>query len=321
MHTTAKRGSSAAQVRRLAVPFLLLLALMAALAAPAAATRPVEVIVLPGASSAEGIAAGRGATFYAGDLFAGDIFRGNLQRGTAELFIDAPDGRMAVGMAVNVAQDLLFVAGGFTGQGYVYDTRTGATVASYQFAAPGTSLVNDVAVTKDGAWFTDSFHARLYFVPVSRAGVPAPTFRTLAVSGPAAAISPLPDVPNLNGIQATPNGKTLIVAHSANAQLYTVDPTTGASAAIAGVSVPNVDGIVLEAGRLWAVQNFSNQVSRIRLRPDLAAGVVEEVITSPLFQVPTTAARFGSRLAVVNAKFDTGIPPTADQYEVIVVDR
>ena len=228
---------------------------------------------------------------------------------------------MAVGMAADLAHDLLFVAGGFTGQGYVYDLRTGATVASYQFAAPGTSLVNDVAVTKDGAWFTDSFHARLYFVPVTRAGVPAPTFRTLAVSGPAAAISPLPDVPNLNGIQATPNGKTLIVAHSANAQLYTVDPATGASAAIAGVSVPNVDGIVLEAGRLWAVQNFSNQVSRIRPRPDLSSGVVEEVITSPLFQVPTTAARFGSRLAVVNAKFDTGIPPTADQYEVIVVNR
>jgi hypothetical protein len=35
--------------------------------------------------------------------------------------------------------------------------------------------------------------------------------------------------------------------------------------------------------------------------------------------VPTTAARFGSRLAVVNAKFDTGIPPTADQYEVVLV--
>jgi hypothetical protein len=47
--------------------------------------------------------------------------------------------------------------------------------------------------------------------------------------------------------------------------------------------------------------------------------VVEEVITSDLFQTPTTAARFGSRLAVVNAKFDTGIPPTADQYEVVLV--
>jgi sugar lactone lactonase YvrE len=297
-----------------------LLALVAAVAAPAAAARPAEVIVLPGASSAEGIAAGRGATFYAGDLFAGDIFRGNVQRGTAELFIDAPAGRMAVGMAADLAHQLLFVAGGFTGQAYVYDLRSGATVATYQLGAPASSLINDVALTKDGAWFTDSFQAQLYFVPVSRAGVPGPTFRTLGLSGPAATLIGNGAV-NLNGIQATANGKTLIVAHSANAQLYTVDPATGSSATIAGVSVPNVDGIVLEAGRLWAVQNFSNQIARIRLAPDLTSGVVEEVITSQLFQVPTTAARFGSRLAVVNAKFDTGIPPTADQYEVILVDR
>jgi sugar lactone lactonase YvrE len=293
-----------------------MLVLLAALAAPAAA-RPAELIVLPGASSAEGIAAGRGATFYAGDLFAGDIFRGDLQRGTAELFIDAPEGRMAVGMAADLAHNLLFVAGGFTGQAYVYDLRSGATVATYQLGAPGTSIINDVALTKDGAWFTDSLQAQLYFVPVSGAGALGPS-KTLAVSGPAADIS---GEFNLNGIQATANGKTLIVAHSGTSQLYTVDPITGASATIAGVSVPNVDGIVLEAGRLWAVQNFSNQVTRIRLAPDLSAGVVEEVITSELFQIPTTAARFGSRLAVVNAKFDTGIPPTADQYEVIVVDR
>jgi sugar lactone lactonase YvrE len=298
---------------------LLLVALMTALAAPAAAAPAAEVIVLPGATSAEGIAAGRGATFYAGDLFAGDIFRGDLQRGTAERFIDAPTGRMAVGMAVDIAHDLLFVAGGFTGQAYVYDTRSGATMASYQFGAPASTLINDVALTKDGAWFTDSFQAQLYFVPVSRAGVPGPTFSTLGLSGPAATLIGNGAV-NLNGIQATANGKTLIVAHSANAQLYTVDPATGASARIAGVSVPNVDGIVLEAGRLWAVQNFSNQVSRIRLAPDLASGTVERVITSDLFQVPTTAARFGSRLAVVNAKFDTGIPPIADQFEVILVD-
>jgi sugar lactone lactonase YvrE len=221
-----------------------------------------------------------------------------------------------VGMAADLAHGLLFVAGGFTGQAYVYDLRTGATVATYQFAAPETSLVNDVALTKRGAWFTDSVHAQLYFVPVSRAGVPAPTFRTLAVSGPAAELS---GEVSLNGIQATANGKTLVVAHSANAQLYTVDPASGASAPIAGVSVPNVDGIVLQGRRLWAVQNFSNQIARIRLAPDLASGVVEAVITSELFQVPTTAARFGRRLAVVNAKFDTGIPPTAAQYEVVVV--
>jgi hypothetical protein len=42
-------------VCRVAVP-LLLLALVAGLAAPAAAARPAQVIILPGATSAEGIA-------------------------------------------------------------------------------------------------------------------------------------------------------------------------------------------------------------------------------------------------------------------------
>jgi sugar lactone lactonase YvrE len=314
MHENIRSRSLVRGFRHAAIP-LLVLALIISLAGPATAARPDTVIVLPGASSAEGIAAGRGATFYAGDFLRGDIFRGNIRHGTAELFIDAPDGRMAVGMAVDVHHGLLFVAGGF-GKAYVYDTRTGATVASYQFADPATSIVNDVAVTRDGAWFTDSLQARLYFVPVSRAGVPGP-FRTLALSGPAADIS---GEFNLNGIQATANGKTLILAHSTNGELYTVDPTTGASAAIAGVSVPNVDGIVLEGRRLWAVQGPSNQVTRIRLDPHLTSGVVEKVIASDLFQFPTTAARFGSRLAVVNAKFDTGFPPTADQYEVVLVD-
>jgi hypothetical protein len=64
------------------------------------------------------------------------------------------------------------------------------------------------------------------------------------------------------------------VAHTANAQLHTVDPTTGASATIAGISLPFVDGLVLEAGRLWAVQNLSNQISRIRLARDLSSGLV-----------------------------------------------
>jgi sugar lactone lactonase YvrE len=308
-----RRGSPVARLSRVVLS-LLVLSLVAAVALPAAASRTPQVIVLPGATSAEGIAAGRGATFYAGDLFAGDIFRGNIRRGTAELFIDAPAGRQAVGMAADLRHDLLFVAGGFTGQGYVYDLGTGASVASYDLGDPETSIINDVTVTKAGAWFTDSFQAQLYFVPVSRAGVPGPS-RTLALSGPAADTS---GEFNLNGIQATANGKTLIVAHSANGQLYTVDPWTGASATIAGVSVPNVDGIVLEGRRLWAVQN-TNQVTRIRLRRHLTSGVVDKVITSDLFQTPATAALFGRRLAVVNAKFDTGFPPTADQYEIVLV--
>ena len=86
------------------------------------------------------------------------------------------------------------------------------------------------------------------------------------------------------------------------------------------MDVPDVDGLLLEAGRLWAVQNFANRIAVVRLSRDLASGAVERVITSPAFQVPATVARHGGRLAVVNTKFDTGLPPTATQYEVVVVD-
>jgi hypothetical protein len=48
---------------------------------------------------------------------------------------------------------------------------------------------------------------------------------------------------------------------------------------------------------------------------------VEKVITNPHFQIPTTVARDGNRLALVNAKFDTGFPPTATSYEVVVIQR
>lgn len=40
---------------------------------PTAKLSATNLIVLPGAESAEGIALGAGATFFAGELFAGDI--------------------------------------------------------------------------------------------------------------------------------------------------------------------------------------------------------------------------------------------------------
>ena len=304
--------------RRWAVLPLILLTGMAIPAPVAAAKRGMgratEVaIVLPGATSAEGIAKGRGNTFYAGDLFAGNIYTGDVRARTAELFIDVPDGRQAVGMAFDGRNNLLFVAGGMTGQGYVYDTTDKSTVATFQFGAAGTSFINDVVITRAGAWFTDSLQARLYFVPIdSTLG----EFTPLELSGPAADVG---DAFNLNGIQATPNGQTLIVAHSGNGQLYTVDPDTGASALIEGISVPNVDGLVLRGHQLWAIQNFSNQVSRIRLAPDLSSGEVVGVITSTLFHEPSTGALFGNILAAVNTHFATGIPPTAPEYEIVLV--
>ena len=249
-------------MRRAIVTFLVLA--LTAIGTTVSASPFPDEIVLEGATSAEGIATGAGSTFYAGDLFAGDIFRGNLRSGEADLFINAPAGRMALGLKADVSRDLLFVSGGPTGQGYVYDLTTGATLAVYQLGI----FINDVVVTKDGAWFTDTAQAQLYHVPVGPTGELGAAV-TLEVTGPAADTSF--DF-NFNGITATANGKTLIVAHSGLGSLFTVDPTTGVSALIEGVAVPSADGILLEGGRLYAVQNFLNQVAVVDLAPDLSSG-------------------------------------------------
>jgi len=289
---------------------------------PVLAARPLpHTITLTGATSAEGIASGAGTTFYAGDLFQGDIFRGDIRTGAVTKFIDPPPGRNALGLRVDLEHGLLFVAGGFTGQGYVYDLRTGADVASFQFGTPPGSIVNDVIVAGGAAWFTDSVQPHLYRVPINDDGTVG-SASTLVVSGPAGEVTP---GFNLNGIAATPDGSTLIVAHSNNATIYTVNPTTGASAAIAGADLLNIDGILFEAGRVWAVQNFSNQITELRLSGDLSSATVQRVITNDdvdgAFVTPTTVARFGNALGAVNAKFITGFPPTATTYEVVVVER
>lgn len=288
---------------------------LALLATPASAAASDRAITLPGATGTEGVAAAGGSRFYAGDLLTGDVYLGNLRTGRAHKVVHAPAGRWAVGMKADLAHHLLFVAGGPTGAGYVYDTRTGASVASYQFASVPT-FINDVALAPGGAWFTDSSRAALYFVAV-RNGVPRGA-STLPLSGPAGDTS---GQFNNNGIQATASGRWLLVAHTGQGAVNVVDARTGASRTIAGVSVPNVDGILLSGRTLWAVRNFDNEVVELHLSGDFSSGRVRTVLTSPLFEVPATVAKVGSKLVLSNTKFDTGLPPTASSYDVVVIGR
>ncbi|WP_410564275.1 hypothetical protein [Amycolatopsis sp. cmx-4-61] len=286
--------------------------LLLAVAAPASAA--TRVIVLPGARSAEGITAAGGGEYYTGDLIAGTIFREDVRRGTAERFIEAPPGTMAAGVDFDRRHDLLFVAGAIGGKAYVYDVRTKTKVADYTFGDPQTSYVNDVVVTPQGAWFTDSYHPQLFFVPVvaGRLGTP----RTLALSGPGAGGSPGDFF--MNDIIATPSGSTLLVAATIPGKVYTIDPRTGVSAEIAGVDAPSVASLVLDGNRLWAVQ-LDDKITRWCLDGGLSHGVPAGTITDPLFDQPVSAAKIGNRLAVVNSHIYSGYPPTSPTYEVLVV--
>jgi hypothetical protein len=82
--------------------------------------------------------------------------------------------------------------------------------------------------------------------------------------------------------------------------------------------VPNGDGILLQGKTLYVVQNQSNQIAVIDLASNYNSGTIESIITSPLFRVPTTIAKFGSSLYAVNARFGTPPTPNTD-YNVVRV--
>jgi len=280
----------------------------ARLAAAAAPAFP-EVIALPNGFSPEGITFGRGTTFYVGSIPTGAIYQADARTGAGALLVAAQPGRSAVGMTYDHRRDRLFVAGGPTGQAYVYDASTGATLAVYQLTAPGT-LVNDVALTGDAAYFTDSFQPVLYRLPLGPGGaLPAPgAVEVLPLTGDYQFV---PGEINGNGIVATPDGGTLITVNSATGALYAVDPATGVATAIdlAGGAVPAGDGILLIGHTLYVVQGPFNQVSVVRLSPDYTSGVIERVITDADLAFPSTIGEFGGSLYAVNARFDVAPPP------------
>ncbi len=77
-----------------------------------------------------------GPTFYVASLATGAIYRGDARTGEGSVVVPALPGRSACGVKYDPRGDRLFVAGSATGQAYVYDASTGATIAVYQLADP-----------------------------------------------------------------------------------------------------------------------------------------------------------------------------------------
>ena len=277
-----------------------------------------EVIFLPNGFQPEGIATGRGNNFYVGSIPTGAVYRGDLRTGEGEVLVPAQDGRRAIGLKFDKRSGLLFAAGGTTGYAYIYNGETGANAAEIQLTAES-SFINDVVVAKDAAYFTDSFQPVIYRIPLEKNGqlTDPPISEVISLGGD---YQFTPGAFNANGIAATSNGRTLFIVNSSQGALYSVDPATGEAALIdlGTGSVSNGDGILLHGKTLYVVQNTLNQVAVVKLESDFNSGTIEAAITSPLFRVPTTIARFGGSLYVVNARF--GTPPTPDtEYEVVLV--
>jgi sugar lactone lactonase YvrE len=290
----------------------------AALAAGVSAAKPKhkpfpEVIQLQPGFGPEGIEI-KGNTFYVGSVATGAIFRGDLRTGGGGVFIPGGFGRPATGL--ELVGHRLFVAGAGSGKAYVYDTRTPTAppIKEYNFgAAPPNTFINDVVVTPDAAYFTDSRQPAIYRVPIGPGGALG-NFQTMPLGGDYVHVA---GQLNLNGVDATPSGKWLIAVQTAGGKLYRIDPQTGVAKLIdlGGATVPFGDGILLKGRTLYVVQNQLNKVAVVRLSPDLASGRIVKTLTDSDLVVPTTIDDHGKRLYTVNAKF--GAPNPNNTFEVV----
>jgi sugar lactone lactonase YvrE len=294
--------------RRLATA-VAILTLVAVSAAPAGADPHVwpEVIPLDVGYRPEGIANAGGTRLYVGSIPTGAVSVVDARTGDVELLVAGRDGRAAIGL--EEAGGRLFVAGGPTGKVFVYDARTGADVAEITLSTAENRFINDVVVTGGAAWFTDSRSEVLWRVDLETL---EPEARL--VTGVTFDFDP-PSTNNFNGIDASPDGRTLYVVQSSSGIVWGVDPTTGAASALAE-GLTNGDGLLVDGPRLYVVQNRLNQVAVL----DRASGTRVGTITSDEFRVPTTVARIGDRLFLPNARFGTLEPDTLD-YEVVSVRR
>jgi hypothetical protein len=319
---------------------LIAAALSASIAVPAAADHgqgkgkghggKPAVIELPRNFSPEGIATAKRHTFFVGSRTTGAIYRGSLRTGEGEILVQggpdvAGDDRAATGLKVD-RYGRLFVSGADSKHIRVYDARTGAQLRDY-FAGDDAGFINDVIVTRRGAYFTDSNNPWLYFIAFGDRGELGDLTR-IPLGGDYANDAGF----NANGIEAARGGKSLIVVKGNTGELLEVDAATGVADRIEVTGgdgeLINADGLLLEGRRLYVVENRDDPdpdaagvgvISVVKLARDLSSGRIAGTIESELFEVPTTIARSGGRKYVVNAKF--GLPNPDGSFEVVKVPK
>lgn len=300
--------SSLAAALALAAPLAL-----SAPAATAASTgdKPPNTIELADGSQPEGIAKGYGTRFYAGARSDGAIYRADARTGSRTLLVPGREGGAARGMMLDRETGLLWVAGDERTAGttetvstvIAYDARSGERVR--RIVVPGQRFLNDVQVTEDAVYVTDSRSAEL-----------------VVVTGRGSRLLPLigdyvqPPGFGANGIRQLRNGKLVITSGGV---LYRVNPGSGVARVIQleGRRLTSGDGLELRGRTLYVVYGFStDEVAVVELAVGGRSGVVTGAVGNPdRLDRPTTAVLVAGDLYAVNGRFS--VPPTPEtEYTV-----
>jgi sugar lactone lactonase YvrE len=263
----------------------------------------------------EGFAIGKGHTAYNGSV-DGSIYKVDLRSGEGEVLVEADVEFLAcskLGMRVDPRTNYLFVAGCENGNALVFDADTGDLIMEYTLPLPpgsegGYQIVNDLAITKDAVYFTDSHQPLLYRLPLSKnGGLPAEDAATaIVLGGEFVNIAPEDGCCGANGIVATRNGKALIVGQSNFTQLYKVDSSTGYADEIQ-VDPPLsgfLDGLVMHGRTLYIMNPDMDAVQVVKLDKEMLTGEYVGVINDSSMSGVASGALFGKSLYVNNAHYD-----------------
>ena len=239
---------------------------------------------------------------------SGALYRGSTRAGDQVLALWQPPRAGDNGRGIDVDRaGRVYVAGGPAAEVRVF-ARNGELLAELSTGAAG-SFLNDVWVGPDGAaYVTDSALPVIWRVSHGPEGWRLE--RWLDVSRVIAYTPSLTDF-DLGGIVSTSDRRYLLTSQGTTGQLWRIDLRTRevAEVDLEGVRLTNADGIVLRGRTLWVVQNFTRQISKLKLRKNFRAATLEDVLPTPGDRTLTTAKLVGSRLLVVDSKF--GFPPAA----------
>jgi len=282
-------------------------------------------IELPDGYFPEGIAVGRGSTFYVGSISEGSVYRGDLRTGQGAVLTDPFGAFTTIGIDVD-QRNRVWVAGGPSGTARVYDGDTGDLLQVYALTAPFSSFINDVIVTEDAAWFTDSGTQnspdpggfvfagtpRIFEIPLGPGGAlpDAGEIEEIAV-----AVDDL-TFPNLNGIETAPWSGELLVNHTTAGAVFGVDTVTGAASEVYSGELDGADGMSRRGRTLYVVDNATAEIDEIRLDPSSSTGTLIRSLPVTGSETPTTSALFGSAIYAVDARFGSMTGP----YKVFRVD-
>lgn len=251
----------------------------------------------------EGIAlCGEFGVFFVSGARSGDIFRGDLRTGTVEVFIPGQDREPLTTIGLDVDDDRrLWIAGGASGQLFVHDARSGALRKTFATPPADDTFINDVVSAPSGnVYATDSLRPLLFRVPAGAEEV-EPWLELAGTEFESRA-----EGSDANGLVVTPDEAFLIVVKTGTGQLFRITTRSGQVAEIdlGGEALTGGDGLVLEGRELYVVRNSARSVDVVELGADLLSGRIARRLTDPSFEFPTTAAKVGDELLVVNSQFD-----------------